>query len=127
MFCFLRFIPVLQYAVHTSNNLTEFGSAVLDIFVLCTLLVYCTSRLPRYLKDCTLFRVWSPIRKFRIWCEQPIIVTYVFNKFNFIWFMLKADCLTFMISASSPSDAAVCEIACISMPVGNTYCDLLGP
>ena len=37
----------------------------------------------------------------------------VFNRFNCIWYWLKAAFHTFIISASSPSDDAVCAISSV--------------
>ena len=81
------------------------------LFLISSSCVLCSfTVLPRYLKDCTCFRVWSPILMFRVWCDRPIITTSVFTRFNFRLHLLKAACHTFIIS-KSPSDSAVCAIS----------------
>ena len=53
--------------------------------------------MPRYLMDCTWFKVGSSILMFRVCGDRPVIFTSVFNRFNFRWYLLKASCHTFII------------------------------
>ena len=74
---FLSFSIVCSYIPHSDYIILAILFLISSSCVLCSFTV-----LPRYLKDCTWFRVWSPILKFKVWCDRSINMTSVFNRLN---------------------------------------------